>query len=88
MTVSEWKQMSADVKSLDFAYGCILMQNQLVKFRCPARFGTVRSEVRIFSPRPIKINDLRPLTTSGRCSFVAGVWVDRSHSLYLLEKRW
>jgi len=38
--------MSTDVKSLDFARGCISIQNQLITFRHPAWFITPRSAVR------------------------------------------
>ena len=44
--------MVINVKTLDFARGCISMQNQLVTFRQPARLGCVRSLVRIQSSRP------------------------------------
>jgi hypothetical protein len=45
--------MSTDSKTLDFARGCNSIQNQLVNFSYFPSFGTVRSEVRILSPRPI-----------------------------------
>jgi hypothetical protein len=37
--MTEWKQMSKDAKTLDFARGCISMQNQLVTFRQPRVIG-------------------------------------------------
>ena len=59
VTASEWDRMSTDAKTLDFARGCNSIQNQLVNFSYFPSFGTVRSEVRILSPRPITHNPIR-----------------------------
>src|SRR6266567_2884956 len=79
MTVIRWEEMSADVKTLDFARGCISMQNQLVKFTCPARFGTVRSEVE--SSRPDQLNQLLMAVSFGGRS-----WAAYTFSLLLKER--
>ena len=47
------ERMVEDEETLDFAHGCISIQNQLVNFSYFPSFGTVRSEVRILSPRPL-----------------------------------
>jgi hypothetical protein len=52
-TGNGWERMSTPAKTLDFARGCNSIQNQLVNFSYFPSFGTVRSEVRILSPRPI-----------------------------------
>src|SRR5215831_11404303 len=44
--------MGSDAKTLDFDRGCNSIQNQSVRFLTVCRFGTVRSVVRIHSPRP------------------------------------
>ena len=53
VTVNGWERMLTTAKTLDFARGCNSIQNQLVNFSYFPSFGTVRSEVRILSPRPI-----------------------------------
>ena len=64
MTGNGWDQMSLDAKTLDFARGCNSIQNQLVNFSRFSSFGTVRSEVRILSPRPVFLSKT-PLALSG-----------------------
>jgi hypothetical protein len=65
---NEWERMSLVAKTLDFARGCNSIQNQLVKFPYLTWFGTVRSEVRILSPRPDYFRKRR--SSEWRLSFV------------------
>src|SRR4029453_14098465 len=52
-TGSKWKRMGTDVKTLEIPWWLQLSKRQILTLLPRLSFGTVRSVVRIHSPRPL-----------------------------------